>query len=75
MNIGYAQVSTQGELFSSVENAIEKLEVSDDKLLLISSLLEGFSFQARVFLDFYMLYICLYQKADLPVHMSTHRFF
>lgn len=67
--------SKRNQFLFVLENAIEKLEVSDDELLLISFVLEGFLFQARAFLDFYMLYICLCLKADHPVHMSTNKFF
>lgn len=63
------------ELFYALENAIDQLSVSDDELLLISFALEGFLFQARAFLDFYMLYLCLSLKADHPGYMSTQKFF
>lgn len=62
-------------LFYALENTIDQLSVTDDELLLISFSLEGFLFQARAFLDFYMLYLCLSLKADHPGYMSTKKFF
>ena len=48
------------ELLYALQNSLDCLEVSDDGLLLISFVFEGFLLQARTFLDFYMLYLCLF---------------
>lgn len=63
------------ELLYALENSLDRLDTSDDELLLISFVLEGFLFQARSFLDFYMLYICIFLKTDHQGSMSTERFF
>lgn len=63
------------ELLYALENSLDRLDVSDDELLLISFVLEGFLFQARAFLDFYMLYICLFLKTGHQGSISKERFF
>jgi hypothetical protein len=63
------------ELFYAIQNSLDRLDVSDDELLLISFVFEGFLFQARSFLDFYMLYICLFLKTGHRGSMSRDRFF
>jgi hypothetical protein len=63
------------ELVYALENSLDRLDVSDDEVLLISFVFEGFLFQARSFLDFYMLYICLFLKTGHQGTMSTERFF
>ena len=63
------------ELFYALENSLDRLNVSDDELLLISFVFEGFLFQATSFLDFYMLYICSFLKTDHRGSMSRKKFF
>jgi hypothetical protein len=63
------------ELHVALENSLDRLEVSDDELLLISFALEGFMLQARTFLDFYMLYLCLFLRTEHKGSISTNKFF
>lgn len=63
------------ELFHALENSLDRLDVSDDELLLISFVFETFLFQARSFLDFYMLYLCVFLKTGYQGRMSKDRFF
>jgi hypothetical protein len=67
--------SQRQEVVSALENSLDRLEVDDDDLLLISFVFEGFLLQARTFLDFYMLYLCLLLKTGHRGSMSTTRFF
>ena len=62
------------EVLYALENSFDRLDVSDDELLLISFVFEGFLFQARSFLDFYMLYICLFLNTGHQGSISTERF-
>ena len=62
-------------LFYALQNSLDRLDVSDDELLLISFVFEGFLFQAMSFLDFYMLYICLFLKTGHQGSMTRQRFF
>ena len=61
-------------LSSALQNVTEDLEVSDDELLLISFVFEGFLFQARAFLDFFMLFVCLLLKTGHRRYMSKKKF-
>lgn len=63
------------EIFYALQNSFDRLECSNDELLLSSFTLEGFLFQCKSFLDIYMLYICMFLHMDPPVHMTTDRFF
>ncbi len=67
--------SKRDELFYALQNSLDRLDVSDDELLLTSFALEGFLFQARSFLDFYMLYLCLFLKTGHQGSMSKEKFF
>ena len=62
------------EVFNVLENSLDRLECSDDDLLLISFVFEGFLFQSRAFLDFYMLYICLVLKTGHEGRISKSKF-
>jgi hypothetical protein len=62
------------ELLYALQNSLDRLDVSDDELLLISFVFEGFLFQARAFLDFYMLYLCLFLKTGHRGSISTKKF-
>ena len=64
----------RSELFCALENSLDRLDVSDDELLLISFVFEGFLFQARSFLDFFMLYVCLFLKTGHHGSISTGKF-
>jgi len=63
------------ELFHALENSLDRLTVTDDELLLVSFVFEGFLFQARSFVDFYMIYVCLFLKTGQHGSMSVDRFF
>lgn len=63
------------ELVEALQNSLDRLECSDDELLLMSFALENFLFQARSFLDFYMLYLCLLLRAGHEGSMSRKRFY
>lgn len=67
--------SKRGELFRALENSLDRLSVTEDELLLISFAFEGFLFQARSFLDLYMLYVCLFLKTGHQGSISRDRFF
>jgi hypothetical protein len=66
------------ELYSALENSLDRLDVSDDELLLISFAFEGVLFQVMACLEFYMLYLCFFLQL-LPVDyrgkMTTSKFF
>lgn len=61
-------------VFHVLQNSLDRLECSDDELLLISFAFEGFLFQGRAFLDFYMLYLCLFLRTGHQGRMSRNRF-
>jgi hypothetical protein len=63
------------ELVEVLQNSLDKLECSDDELLLISYSLENFLFQGRAFLDFYMLYLCFFLRTGHQGSMSSKGFF
>lgn len=62
------------ELFYALQNSLDKLECSDDEVLLSSFALESFLLQSRTFLDFYMLYICLVLHTGHKGSISTDTF-
>jgi len=62
------------ELVYALQNSLDKLECSDDELLLSSFSLEGFLLQSRTFLDFYMLYICFILRTEHKGKISADRF-
>lgn len=62
------------EIFYVLENSLDRLDCSDDELLLISFVFEGFLFQSRAFLDFYMLYLCLILKTGHEGRISKGKF-
>lgn len=64
----------RGELCCALQNSLDRLECSDDELLLSSFALEGFLFQGRAFLDFYMLYACLFLRTGHSGSMSRRKF-
>ncbi len=63
------------ELLYALDNSLDRLDVSDDELLAISFVFEGFLFQATSFLDFYMLYICILLKSGHQGSISKQKFF
>ena len=67
--------ATRDRLLEALQNSLDRLVVSDGELLLICFALEGFLFQAKAFLDFYMLYVCLFLRTGYRGSMSRARFF
>lgn len=64
------------EILSALENSLDRLNCSDDEQLLVSSALECVLFQARAFLDIYMLQVCLLLRTGFDKgHMNKERFF
>lgn len=64
----------RNNLFYALQNGLDRLECSDDELLLSSFALESFLFQSRAFLDFCMLYICLFLRTGHTGKMSREKF-
>lgn len=62
------------ELLYALQNSLDKLECSDDEVLLSSFALESFLVQGKAFLDFYMLYICLVLRTGHKGSISTDKF-
>jgi hypothetical protein len=62
------------ELLEALENSLDRLECSDDELLLMSFALEGFLLQGKAFLDFYMLYLCLFLRTGHAGSISRSKF-
>jgi hypothetical protein len=68
----------RGELYAALENSLDKLDISDNELLLISFAFEGVLFQAMACLEFYMLYLCFFLQllpGDYRGKMTTSTFF
>jgi len=63
------------QVVPALQNSLDRLECSDDELLLQSFLLEGFLFMGRAFLDFYMLYVALLLRTGHKGSMRKSRFF
>ncbi len=68
-------VNKRFELFDAIKNSLDSLDCSDDELLLISLSFEEFLFIARSFLDFYMLYICIFIPTGHRGKISRKIFF
>ncbi|MHB0988050.1 MAG: hypothetical protein ACYC3P_05200 [Bellilinea sp.] len=49
-------------LWPAIENSLVTLDCSDDEQVLVSFALESFLFEARSFLDIYMVFVCLLLK-------------
>ena len=62
-------------LFDAIRNSLDSLNCTDDELLMISLSFEEFLFLARSFLDFYMLYICIFLPTGHQGSMSKSKFF
>lgn len=63
------------EVFSALDNSLDRLECSDDEIFLISFAFETFLFQGKAFLDFYTLYISLLLQTGHEGKISTDRFY
>ena len=64
----------RGFVITALENSLDRLQTSQDELLIISFVFEGFLFQARAFLDFYMLYLCYFFKTGHKGNISRGKF-
>ena len=62
------------KLFYALQNGLDSLDCSDDELLMISFAFEGFLLQARTFLDFYMLYLCVFLRTGHQGSMTSKAF-
>ena len=72
--LGTIAPSLSGQLFNS--RSLATLNCSDDEQILVSFALETFLFEARSFLDVYMVFVCLLLKTGFAKgHMSQSRFF
>ncbi|HBG59675.1 MAG TPA: hypothetical protein PLX92_02280 [Anaerolineaceae bacterium] len=63
-------------LWPAIENSLYTLNCSDDEQVLVSFALESFLFEARSFLDVYMIFVCLLLKTGFTNgHMKQSRFY
>ncbi len=63
-------------LWPAIENSLETLDSSDDEQVLVSFALEVFLFEARSFLDVYMIFVFLLLKTGFTKgHMSKSKFY
>lgn len=69
--IGDAQRLT---VLDTIKNGLDRIDCSDDEWLLSSFALEGFLFQSRAFVDFYMLYLSLFLHTGHSGSMSRDTF-
>lgn len=62
------------KLFWALQNSLDRLDCSDDELLLSSFALETFLFQGTAFLDLYMLYLCIFFRTGHRGSISRGKF-
>ena len=62
-------------MFAIIQNTVFFLELSDDGLFLQSHILEGFLFQSRSSLEFFMLYVAHLLRTGHEGSMSTKTFY
>lgn len=63
-------------LWPAIENSLTTLNCSDDEQVLVSFALESFLFEARSFLDVYMVFVCLLLRTGFAKgHMSVTGFY
>jgi len=65
---------TRGGLVEAIELSLDRLEVSEDELPVISFAFDTFLFHARAFIDFSMLYICYFLRTGHEGSISQDRF-
>ncbi len=65
----------RNEVYKALENSVEKLDISDNDLNIISFTFESFLFQSKSFLDFMMIFICLILKTNHKGSISKNKFF
>ena len=63
-------------LWPAIENSLDTLNCSNDEQVLVSFALESFLFEARSFLDVYMVFVCLLLKTGFTKgYMNKSRFY
>jgi hypothetical protein len=65
---------TRDRLYEAVVQSLDRLDVSEDELALISFAFDTFPFHARSYIDFYMLYICYFLRTGHEGSISRDRF-
>lgn len=71
---GLVEEKQNRSILEAIEQSLDKLDISDNELVLTSFAFETFLFQARAYIDFYMLYICYFLKTEHEGKMSRTRF-
>ncbi len=65
----------RNELWVAIDNSINKLDISDQELNMISFVFENFLFQSKSFLDFMMIFINLVLKTNHKGFISQKKFY
>jgi hypothetical protein len=65
----------RNDLVFALQNSLESLDCTDDEMLAISFAFENFLFLSRAFLDFYMLYLCIFLKTGHEGKISQSKFY
>ncbi|MCB0090019.1 MAG: hypothetical protein KDE54_19070 [Caldilineaceae bacterium] len=65
----------RNDVLFALQNSLETLDCDDDEILAISFAFENFLFLSRAFLDFYMLYLCLFLKTGHEGKISQSKFY
>lgn len=63
------------KIWDALKNSLDDIECSDDELLLISFVFENFLFQARSYVDFFMLYVSIFLQSGHQGSISEKKFF
>ncbi|MCB0262493.1 MAG: hypothetical protein R3C41_02630 [Calditrichia bacterium] len=63
------------ELDYALKNSLDRLDVFDNELIMVSFVLEGFLFQSRSLIDFLMLYICFFLKTGHQGSITKSKFY
>lgn len=66
---------TRGDLWLAIEQSLDKLDVRDSDLALLSFGFDTFLFHARAYLEFFMLYVTHVLKTGQEGSVSNDRFF
>lgn len=65
----------RSDLIFALQNSLESLDCTDQEMLAISFAFENFLFLSRAFLDFYMLYLCIFLKTGHEGKISRSKFY
>lgn len=65
----------RNDLIFALQNSLASLDCTDEELLTISFAFENFLFLSRAFLDFYMLYLCIFLKTGHEGKISQSKFY